>query len=463
MTEENRQDYTGGRRCVGYTLKRGGTKMLRKNRSTVILVLLVLMCMLPFHLFAQGKQESAETGPTTITLWFHGGTNDETEAMKAQIARFNASQTEYQVVMTEIPGGAVAGSGYNDSVNAAALAGKLPDILELDGPNLYNYAWGGYLYPLDDLISSELKADILPSLIDQGTYDDMLYSLGQYDSGLALVGRKSLMQKAGVRIPTSIKDAWTLKEFNDVLDKLQNLSETEYAIDMKVNYGPGEWFSYAYSPVLQSFGGDLIDRTTYKTAEGVLNGKEAVRAMTWLQDLFQKGYATLTPPDDNEFINGKAALGFLGHWVWNGYRDQFGDDVQVIPMPKFGEKAVTGMGSWTWSISSQSKHPEGAWAFLEFILQPQEILSITNINGAIPGRNSALALSDQFGEGAPLDIFAQQLKNGVAVPRPKTPAYPVITVAFYSAFDNIIKGGNVQNQLDKAVDTIDADIKNNNY
>ena len=37
----------------------------------------------------------------------------------------------------------------------------------------------------------------------------------------------------------------------------------------------GEWWPYGYSPFLQSFGGDLINRSDYKSAEGVLHGDPA--------------------------------------------------------------------------------------------------------------------------------------------------------------------------------------------
>ena len=174
-----------------------------------IFIMLVLTVLSVCILSANGNAETEKDGKSIVTIWFHGGTTDETEAMRAQIDRYNSSQEEYKVIMTEIPGGAVAGSGYNDSVNAAAVAGKLPDILDLDGPNLYNYAWAGFLLPLEDRVDSDIISDLLPSLIDQGTYQDHLYAIGQYDSGLSLGGRKSLLDKAGVRIPEGVNDAWT--------------------------------------------------------------------------------------------------------------------------------------------------------------------------------------------------------------------------------------------------------------
>ena len=132
-----------------------------------------------------------------LELWYHGGTQEENDETRAQVDRFNAMQDEIQVNFVELAGSLVAGTGYNDAVNAAAVAGDLPCILDLDGPNLYNYAWAGFLAPMDDYLSDELRADILPSLIDQGTYNGKIYAMGQYDSGLALVGRMSLLEEAG--------------------------------------------------------------------------------------------------------------------------------------------------------------------------------------------------------------------------------------------------------------------------
>ena len=250
-------------------------------------------------------------------------------------------------------------------------------------------------------------------------------------------------------------------EFIQALESFKALDEVEYAIDMKINYGAGEWFTYAFSPIIQGFGADLIDRRTFDTAEGVLNGPEGLAGMGFIQSLFTKGYVNAAPIDDNDFVNGRAALGFVGHWMTKAYRENFGSDFILIPMPVWEKKAVTGMGSWAWAISSQTKQPEGAVDFLEFILKPDEILSITNINGAVPGRTAAFSQVEAYKPGGDLSIFVQQLQEGVAVPRPATPGYPAITSAFYTAFDNILKGADPKAELDIAVDKIDKDIKEN--
>jgi multiple sugar transport system substrate-binding protein len=403
------------------------------------------------------EEEAAE--PVTVDVWFHSGKGEEREVLDEQVTAFNDAHDDIFINAVQLPEGS-----YNDQVNAGALAGDLPCLLDFDGPFLYNYAWAGYLRPLDDLVSDDMKADFLPSIIKQGTYGGKLYSLGTFDSGLSIWGNKAYLDEAGVRIPTGIDDAWTMDEFMDALEKLQALDEVEYAIDFKLNYGAGdEWNTYGFSPILQSFGGDLIDRTDYQSADGVLNGPESVAAMEWFQSLFEDGYAIASPAGDDDFYGSKvAALSWVGHWMYGPHTEALGDDAVLIPMPILGDKAVTGMGSWNWGLTSSCENPEEAFEFLSYLVDPDEILHMTNANGAVPARKSAIEKSDLFGEGGMLNVFVQQLEGGVAVERPTTPAYPVITSAFKVAVTNIIAGADVQTELDNAVATIDQDIQDNN-
>ncbi|RMF34076.1 MAG: sugar ABC transporter substrate-binding protein [Chloroflexi bacterium] len=395
--------------------------------------------------------------PVTIKVWFHSGRGEERDVLESQIQEFNTMQEEVKVEAVQLPEGS-----YNDQVNAAALAGDLPDLLDFDGPFMANYTWAGYLRPLDDFLSADLRDDLLPSIIAQGTYppDGKLYCIGTFDSGLAIWGNKAYLKKAGVRIPTGVEDAWTREEFEDALAKLQALPEVEWALDLKLNYGRGEWFTYGFSPILQSMGADLIDRSTWRST-GTLNSDAAVEAMTMFQDWINKGYVVPADAGDAMFYGEKkAALAFVGHWMWTPHKEGLGDDLILLPMPKFGQKAATGMGSWCWGIPATSKKAEAAWKFLAFLLEPDQILKMTDANGAVPSRKSALEKSDLYGAGGPLNIFVQQLET-IAVPRPQHPAYPTITAAFAEAVDNIIAGADVRSELDKAAQKIDQDIEDN--
>lgn len=442
--------------------------MNKKRVSWLILSLLVAASMLlaacaspatqaPAQPVSTEAEPAAGGEPVTIDVWFHSGKGEERDVLDAQVTDFNGMDTGVQINAVQLPEGS-----YNDQVNAAALADDLPCLLDFDGPFLYNYAWSGYLIPIDDYVSDDLNSDFLPSIIDQGTYGGHLYSLGTFDSGLTIWGNKAYLEAAGVRIPTSVEDAWDYDEFVDALEKLQALPEVEYAIDFKMNYGAGEWFTYGFSPIVQSFGGDLIDRSDFQSADGVLNGPEAVEAMEFFQSLFADGYAIPQPAGDDDFYTKKiTALSWVGHWMWGPHSEGLGDDLVLLPMPKLGDEAVTGLGSWNWGITSACENPDAAWQFLEYLIEPDQILRMTNANGAVPARKSAVEQSELYAEGGPLNLFVQQLEGGVAIERPVTPAYPVITSAFSDAVNNIVAGADVQSEMDKAVEKIDQDIEDN--
>jgi multiple sugar transport system substrate-binding protein len=393
-----------------------------------------------------------------IKVWHHGGRGDgERESIAASIDKWNAMHPDMKAELVLLPEGS-----YNEQVQAAALAGDLPDLLDFDGPNYANYAWSGYLEPLNGIVSQAAIDNEIPSLIAQGTYppDGKLYSLGQFDSGLAIWGNKAYLEKAGVRIPTGVDDAWTMTEFEDALAKLQALPEVEYAIDLKLSYGKGEWYTYGFSPIIQSEGADLINRDTWK-ATGTLDSAGAIDGMTHFQSWVKNGYVVPASAGDDAFYGKKnAALAFVGHWMWTPHHEGLGDDLVLLPMPKFGDKQATGMGSWCWGITSSSTHKEATGKLLEFLLTDDEILPLTNRNGAVPGTKTSVAKSDLYKEGGALRLFVDQL-NTIAVPRPAHPAYPTITSAFAQVVADVIDGADPAASLKEAAATIDQDIDDN--
>ncbi len=394
-----------------------------------------------------------KTDSNTITAWFHSGRGPERAVIEGQVKRFNEGQDQYKVELTILPEGS-----YNEQVQAAAISGKLPDVLEFDGPFLYNYIWQGHLIPLDNLLSDRLKEDLLPSIIKQGTYRDNLYSVGTFDSGLCLYGDKAALNAHDIRIPTSPENAWTLEEFNKILENLSADDKDGAVLDLKLNY-QGEWYTYAFSPAIQSAGGDLINRKTYQSSENILNNSETIRVMETIQDWFQKGY--IDPNiDDASFIQRRVPLSWVGHWEYPRYSKALGKDLALIPLPDFGKGSRTGQGSWAWAITKNCKNLDAAMAFLEFLLSSDEIILMTDANGAVPATKSAIQKSPLYRKNGPLKLFVEGL-SAAAIPRPITPAYPVITSVFQEAFNDIRNGADVKKTLDRAVFEVDRDIQDN--
>lgn len=405
---------------------------------------------------APAAKDAPAFTPKSITVWSPAIEKSvEWEALKAAAQAFNLRQ---RVVRVDVQFSDVW--RYDELVRNAAMGGRLPCVIATDGPLLYGYVWSGYLQALDAFVPKPLLNDLLPSIIAQGTYNGRLYSLGQFESGLGLWGNRRQLRAAGVRVAT-LEAPWNLAEFELALQKLTALDDVDYAINLSVYYALSEFSAYAFSPILQGFGGDLIDRTHYQSAKGVLDGPQAVNAMKRFQQWFQKGWSQPIVDRADDFEQRRTALSWTGNWKYADYRAALGDDLVLMPLPDFGHGIKTGMGSWSWAISSTCRDPAAAWSFIAHLMSSDEILRVTKANGAVPARRSALARSPLYGSRGPLRMYAQQLAAGLGVPRPATPAYITIRTTFANAVSAIIAGGDVQAELSKAAGIIDADIARN--
>ena len=390
---------------------------------------------------------------TDLSMWYHGAGNEvEGKVIHKIVDDFNASQSDWKVTIESFPQ-----DSYNDSVTAAALAGKLPDILDMDGPNMPNWAWSGYIQPLP--IDESAIANFLPGT--KGIWDGKLYSIGLWDAAVALYARKSTLDELGLRVPTLDKP-WNEKEFMAALDKAKASGKYKYALDLGAN-SQDEWYPYAFSPFLQSFGGDIVDRSTYLTADGALNGDAALKFGDWWQKLFADGYApgTSESPADNTngFIDGSFAFQWNGNWRAVATMDKV-KDVMFLPAPDFGHGGKIGAGSWQFGVSAKSAHPDGAAAFIKFAIQDKYLAAFSDVLGLIPATSTAAQMTDNYKTGGPLAVFFG-LSEKQALVRPVTPGYVVESKVFTKALADIANGAKVADTLDAAVDEIDADIKKN--
>ncbi|MFO7681150.1 MAG: extracellular solute-binding protein [Chloroflexota bacterium] len=403
---------------------------------------------------AEAPESSDEMGTVELSMWYHGAGNETESAIVRQIIDdFNASQSEYVIALEDFPQ-----DSYNQSVVAGALAGNLPDIIDMDGPVMPNWAWAGYLSPLE--LSEGTIDGFLPGTI--GMWDGKVYSVGLWDAAIAVYARRSVLEENGIRIPT-LEEPWTGEEFDAALETLQATGDYEYAFDPGMAW-TGEWYPYAFSPLLQSFGGDIIDRSTMLTAEGVLNGNEAVAFGEWWQSIFERGLAPGSSQDSGDretgFIDGKYALQWNGNWAAIPALEAFGDDMLFLPAPDFGNGPKIGAGSWQFGVSSKSEHPEGANAFIEFALQDKYLAAFSDGIGLIPSTLDAAALTENYAPGGPLEVFFELSKQQALI-RPPTPAYLSAALTFEKALADIADGADVADALDAAADEINADIEAN--
>jgi multiple sugar transport system substrate-binding protein len=277
-----------------------------------------------------------------------------------------------------------------------------------------------------------------------------------------MVTRKTILDKYGIRVPTA-DSPWTKDEFDAALKKIKASGDFQNPLDIATSF-TGEWWPYAYSPMLQSFGGDLINRDGYKTAEGALNGPKAVEWATWFRSLVTDGLVPLKSGADpaKDFINGKSAILYNGTWTAVDTRKAFGKDTLFLPPPNLGNGPKIGGGSWQWGVSTNCADTAGAMDYMKFASQDKYVASVARDTNNIPATDAAAAQVKGYEAGGENRIFLDYAKK-FAVLRPVTAGYPFIATEFTKTAQDILNGADPKQALDQAVKDIDANQKSNGY
>lgn len=383
----------------------------------------------------------------------------EIDAISAAAKAFEAANPGTTIELIHTPH-----DSYNEKIGAAVSAGNLPDIIELDAPFLSNYVWSGFLQPIGGLIDQTLLDDMTPSNVSQGTYppDGELYATSLIDSTVVLYASRKQLESLNIRIPAGVDDAWTGEEFNEILKTLSTAEGVKWPIDLFRGYGTKtEWIPYGYEPILVSAGCDLIDRETWK-AGGTLDSDACVNAATMMAEWVKNGWVVPQSAGTNQFYaEGRpAALAWGGFWFYAEAEKAMGDDLIVLPLPKFGEKGASPNGTWIYAISKDASDPEMAGKFLSFMIQDPDYQNAYREHSGFPGLKSFGEASPLYAEGGPMAVAFEQAAK-TAVPRPPHPAYPAITLAAQTAFTDIFDGADPKEELTNAAEEIDADIEDN--
>ncbi|GAA2611863.1 sugar ABC transporter substrate-binding protein [Streptomyces roseoviolaceus] len=435
----------------------------RKHRRTG----LTALALLPLAALAAcggggGSDTSAEegSGKGTISVWAHQGQASEAAALQNAVKSFNSSQSDVKAELKLIPE-----KDYTKTITATD-ASELPDVLEFDGPTMANFVYNSKLAPVDGHVSAKTLGNATDAIKAQGEIDGKHYGLGMFDAGLGMYANKKLLDAAGVKYPTSVDDAWTAEEFGKALKALKGKDSDGKVLDISEQYGlASEWGTFGFSPIVWSAGGGLLKDGK---AEGALDSPDVVSAMKTFQS-----WKTYVDPntDGNAFAKSKVALSWVGHWNYPAYSEALGDDLVVLPLPDFGKGPKTGQGSWAWGIGAAGKNGKAAGVFLDYLLNDTNVGAMTKANGAVPATKSALAKSELYKKGGPLQLFADQLAQPcgdsdisascVAVTRPVSAGYPTVTAKFNTALNSIYGGADPKEALQKAARAIDRDFTDN--
>jgi multiple sugar transport system substrate-binding protein len=341
---------------------------------------------------------------------------------------------------------------YIERLSIAAAARDLPDAFELDGPLVARFVDARLLMPLEPFFSELDLQDFLPSIRTQGSIDGRLYALGAFESAAVLYLDRERLAAAGVTLPPG-RGGPPWVEFIDACERLT--ASGIRAVALHMDDSADEWFTYAFSPLIWSGGGRLIDPTGTRV-RGVLASPENVASLRAWQGLFERGFASNAPVDPDPFGSGAVAMDWSGHWMARRHLSRQGRALDVTGLPRFGA-AASACGSYCWTVSRRAEHGELAGRWLRWVTDSQTgIRPLVAANGAVPARRSAFAAFPEYGH-LPYALFREQLETS-AHPRPRTPFYGTLTREFAAALRDIARGAAVSTRLERAERDVEAVI-----
>lgn len=159
-------------------------------RARWIVVLLLLLA---------GCTGGGDTDDGRITLRFQSlaWQEESVAANKELVEEWNAGHPEVKVEYVQ---------GSWDSVHDQLLTsfegGEAPDIVHDASDDLADFAYGGHLADLTDLLPERLKSDIPQRSWQTTTFGDGIYGVPFLQEPRVLIANATWLKESGVRIPT---------------------------------------------------------------------------------------------------------------------------------------------------------------------------------------------------------------------------------------------------------------------
>jgi len=370
------------------------------------MVLTMLFCFLAAGLvFAGGQEDTAKEGPSKVTFWYLWG-GVEGEKVEAMIEKFNASQDKYIVEGLSVPD--------QQKIQVAIAAGDGPDVSDTFSSLTASYAKKGILEPLGGYIERDGYdlTDFMPSAVDSVSVDGEIYALPISVNLMMLYYNKDLLAAAGFDAPPATDEE--LVRYADALTKV------DASGSISVQGFPDFPEVYYVEHMAFSLGGDYG-----KPGALTINTPASQRALQMISDYRAKygldnilafnssgGYMSAADP----FITGRQALRIDGPWFGNHITNTLAVNLNygVAPVPHSasiaGSEKSGQVQSSTFFIPSNAQNKEGAWAFISWLHEEQQMAELSVGMGWIPARISALG-NEVFSDVVNFEAFADLARS----------------------------------------------------
>lgn len=335
----------------------------------------------------------------TITVWAMGAEGEKLTDVAEEYTKANPNVT---VKVTPV-GWDVA----HQKLVSAAAAGTLPDVAQMGGSYLGEFADLGVLEPVDTEKFDE--KDFFASGWKQGEVDGQAYGVPWYVDTRVLYYRTDLAEKAGVtKAPTN----W--KEMRDLATAYQKKAGTKWGLSIQPSGLDTVQNFYSF---LYSAGGEIVDAK----GKPVIDSPEAVRALEEYGSYFDKGLSnkSVQPGYDvvKDFGNGRVPMFFGGPWhvtLLNEGQPQIKGKWAVANVPS-DKSSVSMAGGSSLVISKDSEHKAAATEFIQYLTDTKGQADWYKRTKDLPANTSAWTSGD-LADDATLQVFKKQMDTAKASP-----------------------------------------------
>ncbi|MBL0778153.1 MULTISPECIES: sugar ABC transporter substrate-binding protein [Streptomyces] len=343
--------------------------------------------------------EVAADAEQTLTVWAMGA---EGEKLAEVAEEYEKENPHLKVKVTPV-GWDVA----HQKLVSAAAAGNLPDIAQMGGSYLGEFAELGVLEPVDT--QRFQKKDFFPAGWQQGEVDGEVYGVPWYVDTRVLYYRTDLAEKAGVdKAPTD----W--KELRALASAYQKDAGTKWGLSIQPS---GLDTVQSFYPFLYSAGGEIID----EDGKVVVDSPAAVRALKEYGAYFDKGLAnkSVQPGYDvvKDFGNGRVPMFFGGPWhvtLLNEGQPDIEGKWAVAEVPA-DEASVSMAGGSSLTVSKDSPHKAAAEEFISYLTSTEGQADWYERTKDLPANTTAWE-SGALADDPALKVFEKQMKTAKASP-----------------------------------------------
>jgi len=338
----------------------------------------------------------------------------EGEAIRLQLDRFGKIHPDISVEVQPTPDAANHRHQlYLQWLNARAAD---PDVLQLDVVWTPEFAAAGWILDLDRFHPQ--VEDFFPATLTANHWNSALYALPWFVDAGMLYWRADVI----ARPPADVDD-------------LRRLA-TDGMRDHGIPFG-FVWQGARYEGLvtvfleqLGAFGGEILD----DRGRVVVDSDRAVDALTQMRDwIYTDGIvpaSVLTWQEEQvrlAFQNGQAV--FMRNWPYaysllqDSAQSRVAGRFRVAPIPAAkGGSPTAALGGSALAINANSGDSAAAYALIEYLLEPAQLLERARLVGEYPPRPTMYA-TGELGDSLQIDPAEARRIIEDAVPRPVTPVY----------------------------------------